>query len=252
MSSRPFNIFVSALTGLVGGLLAGVFVLPMLAEHQIVNLASIWGQVGSSSQQVITRVEEKIVTLPGQDKFVETAKKVASSVVGIQSFASGRLIRSGSGIVLTQDGLAVTLASLVPPEANFVQTVINGEIYQAKVVWRDYRSNIAIISVPVSGLPVARLKTDAPLLGQSLMVLGKTITFSKDNPLIAGSLVSQVNEVGGTFTIAMDFNAQLYGGALVENGGDVLGLVNFISQKPTIVFIDQIKSALEAYLVKIK
>lgn len=238
--------------GVAGGLIGAILIVPILARTNFLNTKGLLGALWFAPEAVVTRVEEKTIIVPRQDFFKEAIAKTSPSVVGIQSFAGGRLVRSGSGIVLTQDGLVVTLASLVPPEANFIQAVVNGNVYPVPVVSRDYRTNLAIVSIPASGLPVVRLKTDLPSLGQHLAALGKVITFGKDNSLVAEPLVSFINDNNKTFSIAMGFSNQLYGSALLDGEGAVSGLVDFRSQKPVAVFSSQIQSVLDSYLNKPK
>lgn len=246
-----FKLFIAALVvGGVGGLLASGLILPFLAKKNILGTATILSIL--SGQQVVTKVEERTVIVPKTDYFSEAIQKVGASVVAIQSFKGGRLIRSGSGVVLTQDGLIATVNSAAPAEAEVIQVTNTGRIYRGKVVQRDFNRNIAIVSVADGNLQVARFKTDLPELAKNLIVLSKVIEFGADEPVITPVIVSQVSIDKKTYRVSIAFDSTLFGAALVDGEGTVLGLVDFKSQKVSIIHAETLNSALSSYLAKIK
>lgn len=254
MSKPAFSIKIfTLLGGFAGGFVAVFFVLPFLARFDFWDGRHLIGSLGLAPEKIIERVEEKTVVVPKQDIFVEAVKKASSTVVSVQAFAGGRIIRSGSGMILTQDGLIATLTGLVPVEADVVQIVGNdGSIWRGKVEQRDYRSGIALVSVPASGLMVARINTDLPAVAFNLLILGKTFRLGAGNILVEDVLVSWIDERTKNFGISMIFNNQLYGAALIDGSGNVLGLVNFVNQKPMVIFSSQIQNMLDDYLTKHK
>lgn len=263
MSRSAYSVKIFAmLGGFAGGFAAVVFVLPFLARFDFWDGKQLIGSLGVAPEKIIERVEERTVIVPEQDIFVEAVKKAAPSVVSVQAFRGGQMIRSGSGIILTQDGLIVTLTGLVPVEAEVVQIVGGGgspqsgeagQIWRGKVEKRDYRSGVALVSVSVaSGLAVARMNTDLPAVASGLLALGKTFRLGAENILVEDALVSWIDERAKSFGISAVFNNQLYGAALIDGNGSVLGLVNFVNQKSAVVLSNQIQSALEEYFNKKK
>ncbi len=198
------------------------------------------------------KVQEKKVFIPQSDYFSEAVTRVKNSVVAIQSFNQGQLIRTGSGIIMTQDGLIFTLNNIVPPEATITQVINSNKVETARVVFRNYKTNIAIISVVDSDLRVISLNNNLPELAQNLMIFSKVIDFGKDQALINEVLVSQVNEDKGTFKITSPYDQNIFGSALINNNGDLLGMVDFKNLKTTIVSAQEITNDLNTYLAKIK
>ncbi len=202
--------------------------------------------------QTTTQIQKETVIIPPSDYFSEAIKKIEPSVAAIQSFSGGQLVRSGSGIVLTQDGLIATTNSVAPADASVFQVFNGGKIYKAKVVFRDYEKNIAIISVPEADFQVAKFKSGLPNLGGQLLIFSKQVSFSKENPFVEEAMVSRVNEENGTFLISAAYDHQLFGSALADGEGTVLGMVDFRNQKPVVIFSKLIEETLGAYLARPK
>lgn len=250
MKTHSIKIF-ALLGGFAGGFAAVVFVLPFLARFNFWDGNHLIGSLGVVPEKIVERIEEKIVIVPEQDIFVEAVKKAGPSAVSVQAFAGGRMIRSGSGIILTQDGLIATLTALVPPEAEVVQVAGgSGQIWRGKVEKRDYRNGVALVSVSASGLGVARMNTNLPAVASGLLAFGKTFRLGVDNVLVEEALVSWVDDRAQNFGISANFNSQLYGASLIDGSGSILGLINFINQKPVVIFSSQIQGVFDEYLSK--
>ena len=249
--SSPKQLLATLLVGGIGGLIAGVFVLPVLVRVNLFGTANLLNKLLPQTQTVITKVEEKPVFIPQPDYFSDAINKIEPRVVAIQSFSGGTLVRSGSGIVLTQDGLIGTLNSIVPPMLT-VQVSANGKIYSGKVVFRNYANNLAIISIGESGLEVAGLKSELPALGQNLLVFAKTVSFGQDKPLVAEALVSQTDTDRGLFKITIPYDQFLFGSVLIDDTGSVLGLLDFRTQKPAIIKAKALEESLSSALTKSK
>ena len=157
-------------------------------------------------------------------------------------------MRSGRGIALTRDGLVMTVNSLVPTSAEIFQVSGGGKIYKAKVVFRDFAKNIALISVAEANFQVAKLKSDLPNLGQELLVFSKLISFGKENSLVERAVVSRRDESADTFDVSTPYDYRLYGSALVNWEGTVLALIDFKNQKPVVIPSKLIESTLNTHL----
>ena len=209
----------------------------------------IFNEIAQRDQNVVKKVEEKTVFIPQPDYFSEAITKIGPRVVAIQSFSGGTLVRSGSGVVLTQDGLIGTLNSIVPPLLT-LQVITNGKIYSGKVIFRNYTNNLAIISIGESGLEVAGLKSESPALGQNLLVFAKTVSFGQDKPLVAEALVSQTDTDGGLFKITIPYDQFLFGSVLIDDTSSVLGLLDFRNQKPLVMSTKLLEESLSKSLTK--
>lgn len=245
------RFLLPALLGGMGGFIIGIVGLSIFVRYNFFGSAAIFTNVLPQEQNVVIKVEEKPVFIPQPDYFSDAINKIEPRVVAIQSFSGGTLVRSGSGVILTQDGLIGTLNSIVPPLL-IVQVSANGKIYSGKVVFRNYANNLAIISIGESGLEVAGLKSELPALGQNLLVFAKTVSFGQDKPLVAEALVSQTDTDRGLFKITIPYDQFLFGSVLIDDTGSVLGLLDFRTQKPAIIKAKALEESLSSALTKSK
>lgn len=246
------KILLVIVIGGIGGILATAVLLPFLARANLLGTGSFFNKLVVKPETVINRVERETIIIPQSDYFSEAIKKIGSSVVAVQSFLGGRLVRSGSGIILTQDGLIATLNSLVPANAEIFQVTGGGKIYKAKVVSRDYVKNVALISVAESNFQVAKLKPDLPSLGRELLVFSKLVNFGKETSFVEKATVSRVDESNSAFEISAPYDGRLYGSALVDGEGAVLAIVDFKNQKPVVLSSKFISDFLNTYLASHK
>lgn len=242
------KFFSVLIIGGVSGILASGVLLPFLVRVNLWGTASFLDKLVSKPETVITRVEKETIIIPQSDYFSEAIKKIGPSIVAVQSFSGGQMIRSGSGVILTRDGLIATLNSLVPANAEIFQVTGGGKIYKAKVVSRDYTKNIALISVTESNFQVAKLKSDFPGLGRELLVFSKLVSFGKETSFVEKATVSRADESGGTFEISAPYDGRLYGSALADGEGAVLAIVDFKNQKPVVLSSKFVGDFLNTYL----
>jgi hypothetical protein len=243
------KILVMAAAGVAGGLIGSLFILPITIRTNFLNTADILTKV-ASQQPKNTQNEPKINPVSSSD-YSEAISNVSPSVVAVQSFLGGELLRSGSGIMLTQDGLAATLNSLVPANADFFQIKINGGIYKAKVVFRSFKSNVALVSIAgADDYQVASLEMNLPKLGQHLLIFAKSESVNKDLPLVEETLVSQLDDSGQQFKILLAPDQEFYGASVVNDSGSILGLIDFQNQKPVIIGSTNINAVLTGALTK--
>jgi hypothetical protein len=242
------KILLVVIIGGISGILASGFLLPFLVRANLWGTASFFDKLANRPETVITRVEKETIVIPQSNYFSEAIKKAGPSIVAVQSFSGGRLIRSGSGVILTRDGLIATLNSLIPSGAYIFQVTGNGKIYKAKVVSRDYTKNIALISVAESDFQVAKLKSDLPSLGQELLIFSKLVNFGKETPLVERVTVSRIHEGDSAFEVSTPYDSQLYGSALVDGEGAILALVDFKNQKPVVLSSKFVGDFLNTYL----
>ena len=187
-------------------------------------------------------------------------KTVSPSVAGIRvttvynDFAVGaqRLTGDGSGIIIHSDGyiltsnhvIMATTPLYVPTprggagdalQNTLIEVVIQrdpGKVYQAKLIARDARANIAIIKIEATGLPVTELG-DSDLLKPGEMVIAIGRPDSADNvSTVTNGIVSGYNlGVASLIQTNAVINAGNNGGALVNARGQIVGL-NVIASDP--------------------
>ena len=149
---------------------------------------------------------------------------VAPSLVRVQS---GR--RVGSGLVWSEDGLILTVASVLSRRGTTAVTLHDGTTHVASVVGFDRGSDVALLRIEADGLTPANLADPELAAGNLVLVVGRPGRFAR--PVLG--IVSAVDgpwttRTGGTFDRFIDVEAPLPGGfgggALVAADGTVLGM----------------------------
>ena len=233
-----------------GGFLAASLLWPLAVRFNFLGTANLLSQLLPGGT-ITTRVEEKTVLVPLANYLTTAIDKVKANVVALQSFSQGQLLRSGSGLILTRDGLIVSTNSVLPAEAQIFQTLQDGKIYRGKVVWRDYRNNLAILSVPANDLTVSRLNFDQPALAEHLLLFARLVELAKDRPLLAEGLVTDQAPDQSSFGLSVAYDRRFYGAAIGNAEGEILGILDFANGQAKVISAATINNALAAYLQKL-
>ncbi|MFA5169584.1 MAG: serine protease [Candidatus Paceibacterota bacterium] len=219
------NNFVKAILLIMFGVLFGV-------------VSSYFTFKNSSVNQIINK-EEKVY-IQENTALTNAIKNIKSSIVGIKS---GNKI-NGSGVIVTSDGLIVTLAENVPLglESNISIDAEDNITYQ--VLKRDLANNLALIKVEKNNLSTRSFFDLSKIEeGMRVFILSKSFNYS------AVKFFFSANE-----GIVKSFNEEIIKTNIVETGrvegspvfdieGNILGLAykdvnNFIN----IIPVSKIKS----------
>jgi putative serine protease PepD len=174
---------------------------------------------------------------------VGAAARVGASVVAV-SVRDAQGSRRGSGLSVRHGRQVVTTARLVG-EAIEVDIVTNeGGRHRARVVARDRASDLALLSINDDiKLPAARLSEQIPATGSPVWILGAPPP-GTSAPWMSGGMMSSVDalvvapgnagaagagaagpSIGGLLETDASSGAKAAGGALIDSGGTVSGLV---------------------------
>lgn len=148
--------------------------------------------------------------------FATIADRLGPSIVAIQSFNGGKLLRAGSGLVLTQDGWVITLSSLVPPEADFYQILIDNKLDRGRVLMRDAKSNLAVVSVDDKGFLPAYFDTSDASKVENLLVAIQLKNLDKSSTVIDITAITDIKKPDSKFS----------GGVVVTQDGRIVGLLD--------------------------
>lgn len=135
-----------------------------------------------------------LLVLPGVQVW---AADLAESVAPIY-FVGASGVRYGTGVVVGDGGYVVTTADLakeqVGPKTSItvkfpvVLVPSSGEAYRAETVFVDMKSNVAVLKLPVKGLPAAPLAEDKVIGSATFLTLGQVF---RDDP-VAGPWDSEI------------------------------------------------------------
>jgi putative serine protease PepD len=176
------------------------------------------------------------------------AKTVASRVLPtiVTVNVTGAAPSVGSGEIVRKDGYIVTNNHVIAPavpSGRISVTFSNGQQHAATLVGRDATSDVAVLKVAASGLPViAVADSDAIGVGQPVVALGAPLGLSST---VTAGIVSALGRttqvpgengknaviVGGIQTDAA-INPGNSGGALVDCRGRMIGVNTAIATVP--------------------
>ncbi len=250
------SVFVPFVSGIVGcSLVIGTcFGVPEIKEKLIDSGSSVQTSSPSTNNGTVSQVNLTNYS----DTAVYAANKILPSIVGIEiqytvtsSFfmfggqSTSTATASGSGIIISEDGYILTNNHVVDTsssssssysyydlsEATSVKVKLygNDSTYDAKIVGKDSKTDLAVLKIEAKGLTAAEFaNSDEVKIGEFAMAIG--------NPLGLGSSITcgvvsavnrEVSSDGTTYKcIQTDaaINSGNSGGALVNSEGKVIGV----------------------------
>jgi len=144
----------------------------------------------------------------------------------------------GSGIIISADGKILTNAHVVEGADRITVTLYDGREFSAEIKGIDRRSDLAVIKISASRLPVARLGDSSNLkIGQWIVAIGNPFGYAVENPepAVTAGVVSALHrsfkhEMFGDRDFAdliqtdAAINPGSSGGPLVNLKGEVIGV----------------------------
>ncbi len=164
------------------------------------------------------------------------AEKVRPSVVGVLAYQQGELAGEGSGVLMSEseDGMytyIVTCAHVInEPGCEFAILLLDGSGYEAEVVALDERTDIGVLKVKETGLPLAEFGDSASLkVGEPIYAIGNPGGSEYFGSITNGIVASIDRSISATYTMTcIQHNAAINpgnsGGALVNTAGQVVGI----------------------------
>ena len=162
----------------------------------------------------------------------DVVERVGPSVVRIDVRKQGRSAGSGSGVIISSDGLALTNSHVVQSARTVSLTTLEGRELQARVLGDDPDTDLALLRVEADvSLPAAKLGDSARLKrGQIAIAIGNPLGF--DATVTAGVVSalgrSLQSRTGRMIEDVVQTDAPLNpgnsGGPLVSSAGEVIGI----------------------------
>ncbi len=204
-----------------------VFLMPLIFGANPIDVLS--GKNTETVQEVKT-VEERVVKA-GQEAVVEAATQALPATVNIEvtfgSFGAG----IGSGFIYSPDGYIVTNNHVVENATGIQVALQDGSTYDARVIGTDPDTDLAVIKIDATGLPVATLGTSSDLVpGELAVAVGSPEGFQGS---VTSGIISALNRnidvPGGApllDVIQTDaaINPGNSGGPLCNSIGQVIGI----------------------------
>jgi serine protease Do len=136
---------------------------------------------------------------------------------------------SGSGFIIRKDGVILTNSHVVENAKEITVTLHDKSEYNAKVIGRDPKTDLAVLKIePRGDLPVAQLgDSDALRVGDWVMAIGNP--FGLNNTVTAGIVSAKGRVIGaGPYDDFIQTDASINpgnsGGPLFNERGEVVGI----------------------------
>jgi len=217
---------------------------------------------------ISTSKTDKIV-VEESSAFIDASKEINPSVVSItgkgapiQSFFGTQTPeKSGTGFIVTNDGLVATNKHVIDGLVSFTVTTSEGKSFAGKVVAIDPATDLSLVKVEARGLPAADLgDSDGLEVGQWVIAVGNALGELKNTVTVGvvSALERAVSPSNGSSQENLDgliqtdaaINPGNSGGPLVNLKGQVVGINTAIANAQNIGFaigVNDLKKALESY-----
>ena len=132
----------------------------------------------------------------------------------------------GSGFILTADGFIMTNAHVGDGADQVLVTLPDKREFKARIVGVDKRSDVAVVKVEATGLPVVKIGDVNRLkVGEWVMAIGSP--FGLDNSVTAGIVSAKQRDTGDYLPFIQTdvaINPGNSGGPLINMRGEVVGI----------------------------
>ncbi|OQB14945.1 MAG: Serine protease Do-like HtrB [Firmicutes bacterium ADurb.Bin193] len=198
-----------------------------------------FGQTPYISQSPTPSGASAVGLFTSEMSIVDIAKKAGPSVVGVVSKvqrptffgAMQEQEGGGSGFIIRSDGYIITNQHVIE-NASSVKVVLNsGKEYDAKLIGKDVKTDLAVIKIEETNLPVAELGQSSALeVGEVAVAIGNPGGLEFAGSVTAGvisALNRTMNVNGRQYTLIQTdaaINPGNSGGALVNKYGQVIGI----------------------------
>ncbi|MBQ7295160.1 MAG: trypsin-like peptidase domain-containing protein [Clostridia bacterium] len=162
------------------------------------------------------------------------AEKVRPSVVGVMTYKSGQLYGEGSGVLWAEDAgytYVVTCAHVIDESGvTYGVMLLDGKTYEAEMVASDTRTDIGVLKIEATGLPLAEIGDSSALkIGEPIYAIGNPGGAEYFGSITDGIVSAIDRSVSATYTMTcIQHNAAINpgnsGGALVNTAGQIVGI----------------------------
>ena len=215
MLKNVLKILVVFIVGGVGGIFAEQIWWPYFVERPLFYKYRL-------EQNPVYITEKKQVVIRENTALEEAVEKVEKTAVGVMSRTKAGKTLKGGGLVVTSDGLVVSLAELLPRGADFY-FFLAGKAPAYQVLKRDAKTNLALVKVEASGLSAAGFADFKKIKrGERVFLIGPKLGRKAGAAVVNEGVVKSVGE--NLIETNMTEKAEFQGGPIFNIEGDAVGL----------------------------
>lgn len=242
-------IIILVVIGGLSSLFFNHYLIPKMSANPYFSRSSFFKDA-TENVTIINKTEQ--VTVKEEDSVNKIASQSATSVVNIISVSSAKGLnqpalpkeksRSGTGVILTSDGLIATYRDvIIEKEAKYKVLTYNGSSYEASLLGMDEFTNLAYLKIEASNLPAIPLANSSDFYpGKKLIAVGNAFEeyqnrFSSglmsniDKTFnLAGKTVSSSEKLEGVFESDFAEQEEYVGGPVINYNGELVGISGMI------------------------
>lgn len=233
-------IIIAFFVGALGSMALGRFVVPYLATF---SGLSFLNKLASSSPIVINRTE--VVQLNDGANLVDLIKQAGNITVSIYDANNNFL---GNGVIVTSDGVIFTSDSILRGQTKMKVVTDDGKSFAGLARAKDPKSQLVIITIETSNLPVVQLDNAAQMeAGQRVIYVGRS-NAAFQHFAVTGFVTQSLANLGDKpkqISTDATVNPDLYGGPIINFSGHAIGIVLGSGQN---IISEDLRAVLSSYL----
>ncbi len=233
MAKNILKLLLIFILGAIGGVWGSYFLAPYLSTYFSLSPSFLNCPIYVTKTEKLY-IRENLALKQG-------IEKVENSLFGIVTETKGKKVLKGFGVILTADGLAVTLAELVPKDFKIKLYLGEKEIKNYKIIKRDLNKNLALIEFETKkALPTVSFKNMEDLyLGERVFLLGFLLKKDELQKFVNEGIVNSLQK--DSFEINI-FDKKAKGAPLFDIEGNLIGISELKKEgKLSIISISEIK-----------
>lgn len=242
-------LFLIFFIGGVGGVYFDQKILPFIRTNKYLSRINFLNRT-AENVTIINKTEQVIIK--EDDSINEVASQASNAVVNIVSIATQKdsitkaiktINQSGTGVIVTNDGLIVThRKAIIEKDAEYQAFLFNGAYHQARLIGIDEFTDLAFLKIDVPNLTAISLADSSDSKpGKKIVAIGNS--FGEYQNRYESGLLSNINKtfnLGGK-TVAIsdklegvfedDFRNQkeYVGGPVIGYSGDMIGIIGMLT-----------------------
>ncbi len=221
MVKKIFKIIGIFILGVFGGIFADQILWPYFIERPLFYQYRL-------EQPPIFLTQKKEITIQENVAITDAIEKVEKVIVGVSTKTKTGETLEGSGLILTADGLSITLAELVPKSATS-SIFVDGKLISVQILKRDTKENLVLIKIDKSNLPTCSFADLGKIkLGERVFLVGTIFKKTGLGKIVNEGIIKTFDENSIQTNILEDND--LIGSSLFDIEGNVLG-INIIDKE---------------------
>jgi len=182
MRKTLFQILAIFILGIFGGIFADQILWPYFIERPLFYQYRL-------EQSPVYLTEKKETIIQENVALKNAIEKVEKTVIGVKTKTKTGKVLEGSGLIITSDGLIVTLADLVPQGSTF-SFFVEGKAVSFQILKRDLKENLALVKIEKTNLPTVSFANFEKLkLGERVFLVG--VIFENQKITLPGYVVNE-------------------------------------------------------------